>query len=131
MSGLRRRDSLVVMPIRLAQTCAFATDVRALRRFLEVVSGELEHDDGNLLSFRTGAGPTTVAAHPPAGDLAEGDVLVTLEASEPAEVDALHRQLVAAGVPVDDTPETTGWGYRLFYYRAGPHLVFEIGAPAG
>lgn len=117
------------MPIRLAQTCAFTADHGALRRFLEVVSGDLEHDDGQLLSFRTGAGPTTVASHPPAGEFTEGAVLVTLEAGTPTEVDALHRRLVEAQVPVDDAPETTSWGYRLFYYRAGPHLVFEVGAP--
>lgn len=117
------------MPAHLAQVCLFGSDGSALRRFCQVVSGQLEFDDGRLVSFHMGA--STVAHQPPAGELDEGDVLVTLQVGSPAEVDRLYNQLVASKVPVDDQPENTEWGWRLFYFRASPHLVFEVGAPLG
>lgn len=118
------------MAVRLAQACLFTRSDRGLRKFLEVVSSELEHDDGQLVSFRTGKGPTTVASHPPVGDFEEGDVVLTIEAGSPKEVDAVHRRLVAAGIPVADAPETTEWGYHLFHHRVSSTLVFEVSAPA-
>ncbi|MBK8010462.1 MAG: hypothetical protein IPK13_03885 [Deltaproteobacteria bacterium] len=117
------------MPAHLAQVCVFKRDETALRRFCEVVSGRLEVDNGALTSFHMGA--STVARHPPVGEFQDGDVLVTLQVASPAEVDSLFERLRSAAVPVDDVPETTEWGWRIFYFRASPHLVFEIGAPAG
>jgi hypothetical protein len=115
------------MPAHLAQVCLFKRDASALRRFCEITSGKVEIDNGTLLSFIMGG--STVAMHPPQGELAEDDVLVTLQVATPAEVDRLHRQLVDARLNVDEEPESTDWGWRLFYFRAAPHLVFEIGAP--
>lgn len=117
------------MAAHLAQVCLFKGDGRALRRFCEVVSGHVEIDNGSLLSFHMGA--STVAHHPPAGDLAEDDVLVTLQVGTPREVDGIYNALVASGLRVDDHPENTTWGWRLFYFRAAKHLVFEVGAPIG
>lgn len=117
------------MPAHLAQVCLFSQKGDVVRRFCDVVSGQVEIDNGSLLSYHMGA--STVAHHPPAGDLAEGDVLVTLQVGSPAEVDTLHRQLTQSQLPLDDHPENTDWGWRLFYFRAGPHLVFEVGAPLG
>ncbi len=119
------------MSARLAQVCLFSAEGGPLRRFLEVISGQLEHDDGQLLSFHMGAGPATVAWHAPAGELGEGDLVVTLSVPRPADVDRLHRALLDAGLSLDDAPESTEWGWRLFWYRAAPHLVFEVGAPLG
>ena len=119
------------MPAHLAQLCLFSADGSSLRRFLEVVSGQMEHDDGRLVSFHMGQGPSTVAHHPPAGELEEGDLLVTLQVAGPADVDRVHQALLRSGLTVDDAPESTEWGWRLFYYRAAEHLVFEVGAPVG
>lgn len=115
------------MATRLAQVCLFKDDGRALRRFCEVTSGKVEVDNGELLSFHMGG--ATVAHHRPAGILAEDDVLVTLEVDSPSGVDKIHAQLLASGLAVDDTPEDTDWGWRVFYFRAGAHLLFEVGAP--
>lgn len=117
------------MPAHLAQVCLFKHDGSALRRFLNVVSGQVEIDNGSLLSFHMG--PSTVAHHPPAGDLSENDVLVTLQVATPREVDRLHQQLVKSRLAVDEQPEDTEWGWRIFYFRAAEHLVFEVGAPLG
>ena len=115
------------MAAHLAQVCLFKIDGNALRRFCQVVSGRVEIDNGSLLSFHMGH--STVAHHPPAGELSEDDVLVTLQVSTPAEVDRIYRSLVQSGLKVDDQPENTDWGWRLFYFRAAKHLVFEVGAP--
>jgi len=117
------------MPAHLAQVCLFSGNDTALRRFCDVVSGQIEVDNGSLLSYHMGA--SAVAHHPPAGELAEGDVLVTLQVSTPSEVDAIYQRLVNSKLSLDDQPENTDWGWRLFYFRAGPHLVFEVGAPLG
>ena len=84
-------------------------------------------DNGSLMSFHMGG--ATVAHHPPAGDLGENDVLVTLQVATPAEVDRMYQALLANGLQVADQPEDTEWGWRLFYFRAAPNLVFELGAP--
>ncbi len=115
------------MPAQLAQVCLFQNDGQALRTFCQVVSGQVEVDNGSLLSFHMGS--STVAHHPPFGELREGDVLVTLQVATPSEVDRIHRALAASRLRVDDQPENTEWGWRLFYFRAAPHLVFEVGAP--
>jgi catechol 2,3-dioxygenase-like lactoylglutathione lyase family enzyme len=115
------------MPTKLAQVCLFKDDGRALRRFCEITSGRVEVDNGELLSFHMGS--ATVAHHRPAGVLAEDDVLVTLEVDTPREVDRIHALLLAGGLDVDDLPEDTEWGWRVFYFRAGEHLLFEVGAP--
>jgi hypothetical protein len=115
------------MAARLAQVCLFKGDGSALRRFCEVARAPVEVDNGELTSFLMGG--AAVAHHPPAGILGEDDVLVTLEVESPAEVDRMHAQLVRAGLEVDDEPEDTEWGWRVFYYRAGKHLYFEVGAP--
>lgn len=117
------------MPANLAQVCLFSEDGSPLRQFLDTVSAQVEHDDGRLVSFHMGVGPSTVAHHPPAGDLGEGDVLVTLQVGRPEEVDAVHEALIQAGLAIRDRPETTDWGWRLFYFRAARHLVFEVGSP--
>lgn len=117
------------MPAHLAQVCLFKRDGSSLRKFLEVVSGQVEIDNGSLLSFHMGT--STVAQHPPAGDLDENDVLVTLQVGSPKEVDRLHRELLRSKLSVDEQPEDTEWGWRIFYFRAAPHLVFEVGAPLG
>ncbi len=117
------------MPAHLAQVCLFKDDGNALRRFCDIVSGQVELDNGSLLSFMMGAGPSTVAHHPPAGDLKEDDVLVTLQVAQPQEVDRIYGALQRAQLSVDDSPEDTEWGWRIFYFRAAPHLVFEVGAP--
>lgn len=117
------------MPAHLAQVCLFSSEGSAMRRFMEIVSGQMEHDDGRLVSFHMGVGPSTVAHHPPAGDLGENDVLVTLQVAQPRDVDAVFSAMQRSGIPMDDAPETTDWGWRLFYYRPAPHLVFEVGAP--
>lgn len=115
------------MPAQLAQVCLFKSDGSSLKRFCEIVSGSVEIDNGSLLSFHMG--PATVAHHPPTGDLGEDDVLVTLQVASPKEVDRIYHQLVRAKLQVDDEPEDTEWGWRLFYFRAGRHLLFEVGAP--
>lgn len=115
------------MPAHLAQVCLFAEDDTTIRRFCEVVSGHVEMDNGSLLSFHMGA--STVAHHPPVDALAEGDVLVTLQVEDATAVDRVHGSLRASGLAVDDQPENTDWGWRLFYFRVAPHLVFEVGAP--
>lgn len=117
----------VAMLAQLAQVCLFSHDAAVLRRFCDVVSGELEGDNGRLRSCNMGA--ASVAHHPPAGELAEGDVWVTLQVAEPAQVDTLHREQAAARIPLDDHPEDTKWGWRSVYCRVAPHLVFEVGAP--
>jgi hypothetical protein len=115
------------MPADLAQVCLFKRDGSALKRFCEIVSGSIEIDNGTLLSFHMGH--ATVAHHPPAGDLGEDDVLVTLQVKTPKDVDRIYAQLVRAKLEVDDEPEDTEWGWRLFYFRAARHLMFEVGAP--
>ena len=115
------------MPAHLAQVCLFSNKGKAIRDFCQVVSGQVEIDNGSLLSYHMGA--STVAHHPPAGDLGDGDVLVTLQVGSPQEVDQIHKDLVQSGQKVDDSPEDTEWGWRLFYFRPAPHLVFEVGAP--
>ena len=117
------------MPAHLAQVCLFSNQGQAIRSFCQVVSGQLEIDNGSLLSYHMGA--STVAHHPPAGELGEGDVLVTLQVANGPEVDRIHQTLLQSGLTVDDQPENTDWGWRLFYFRAAPHLVFEVGAPIG
>jgi hypothetical protein len=115
------------MPAHLAQVCLFKNDGTALRKFCEIVSGKVEINNGQLLSFHMGT--STVAHHPPHGELQEDDVLVTLQVATPNEVDLIYQRLLRARVPIDDAPETTDWGWRLFYFRAAPHLMFEVGAP--
>ncbi|MCK6546396.1 VOC family protein [Myxococcota bacterium] len=115
------------MAAQLAQVCLFKNDGAALRRFCDVVSGQLEIDNGELLSFHMGA--ATVAHHAPVGDLREDDVLVTLQVASREEVDRIYAQLKRSNVRIDDEPEDTEWGWRIFYYRAARHLVFEVGAP--
>ena len=115
------------MPAQLAQVCLFKKDGAALRRFCEITSGQLEIDNGSLLSFHMGA--ATVAHHPPQGELHEDDVLVTLQVASPKDVDRIYQQLVRSSLRVDDEPEDTDWGWRVFYYRAASHLLFEVGAP--
>lgn len=115
------------MSVQLAQVCLFKHDGSALRRFCEIISGAVEIDNGELLSFHMGS--ATVAHHPPAGDVAEDDVLVTLQVVSPAEVDRVHARLRRAGLAIDERPEDTDWGWRIFYFRAARHLVFEVGAP--
>lgn len=117
------------MPANLAQVCLFNTNGDPLKRFCQIVSGQVEIDNGSLLSFHMGH--ATVAHHPPSGDLGENDVLVTLQVSTPQEVDRIYNQLLAAKLRVDDQPEDTEWGWRLFYFRPAPHLIFEVGAPTG
>ena len=112
--------------LQLAQVCLFKNDGTAIRRFLERVSGRVEIDNGQLLSYHMGA--ATVAHHPPAGVLGEDDVLVTLQAASVEEVDRIYNSLLQAGLRIDDRPEDTEWGWRVFYYKAGAHLYFEIGA---
>lgn len=116
------------MAARLAQVCLFQDDGRALRRFCEVVSGRLEIDNGELVSFHFGG--TTVAHHRPQGMLEEGDVLVTVEVESAGAVDRVYQQLTQAGLVIDDSPEDTDWGWRVFYFRAAEHLFFEVGAPS-
>jgi hypothetical protein len=115
------------MPAHLAQVCLFKSDGSALRRFCEIVSGRVEINNGQLLSFHMGG--STVAHHPPQGELGEDDVLVTLQVASPREVDMIYQQLVRARLEINDAPEDTEWGWRLFYFRAAPHLLFEVGAP--
>ena len=115
------------MPAHLAQVCLFSADGTKLRRFCEVLSGQVEVDNGSLLSFHMGA--STVAHHPPVEALSENDILVTLQVQDALTVDRVHRMLRASGLVVDDKPEDTEWGWRLFYFRVAPHLVFEVGAP--
>jgi hypothetical protein len=115
------------MSVHLAQVCLFKNDGLVLRRFCEIVSGAVEIDNGELLSFHMGS--ATVAHHKPVGVLQDDDVLVTLQVDTPTDVDRIHRQLVRAGLHVDDLPEDTDWGWRVFYFRAAPHLYFEVGAP--
>ncbi len=115
------------MAARLAQICLFKQDGMALRRFCEIVSGQIEIDNGELLSFHMGR--STVAHHRPVGVLQENDVLVTLEVESPAAVDRIYAQLQSAGLSIDDAPEDTDWGWRVFYFRAAEHLFFEVGAP--
>lgn len=115
------------MTAHLAQVCLFSADGARLRRFCEVVSGRVEVDNGSLLSFHMGA--SAVAHHPPVEALAEDDVLVTLQVQDAAAVDWVYGTLIASGLSVDDQPENTDWGWRLFYFRVAPHLVFEVGAP--
>lgn len=115
------------MPAQLAQVCLFKDDGSALRRFCEIVSGRVEIDNGALLSFHMGG--ATVAHHPPVGDIREDDVLVTLQVASPAEVDRIYQQLTRSKLKIDDAPEDTEWGWRLFYFRAATHLMFEVGAP--
>ena len=115
------------MAAHLAQVCLFGSDGRSLTRFCEVVSGEVELANGALTSFHVGA--SSIAHHPPAGELGEGHVLVTIQLATPREVSRVHSALVAAHLDVDDAPEDTEWGWRTFYFRAAQHLVFEVGAP--
>jgi uncharacterized glyoxalase superfamily protein PhnB len=115
------------MSVNLAQVCLFKSEGLVLRRFCEIVSGSVEIDNGELLSFHMGA--STVAHHKPVGVLRENDVLVTLQVDTPAEVDRIHRNLVRAGLAVEDSPEDTDWGWRVFYFRAADHLFFEVGSP--
>jgi hypothetical protein len=115
------------MPAQLAQVCLFKSDGSALKKFCEIVSGKIEINNGQLLSYHMGS--ATVAHHPPAGELNENDVLVTLQVASPKEVDRIYQSLVRARLPIDDEPEDTDWGWRLFYFRAAPHLMFEVGAP--
>ena len=115
------------MSTRLAQVCLFKEDGRALRRFCEITSGRVEVDNGELLSFHMGS--AAVAHHKPSGVLAENDVLVTLEVDGPTAVDQIYASLLSAGLNVDDEPEDTDWGWRVFYFRAAEHLLFEVGAP--
>src|SRR6185295_17337088 len=107
----------------LAQVCLFKNDGLVLRRFCEIVSGNVEIDNGELLSFHMGT--STVAHHKPVGVLGEEDVLVTLQVDNPPEVDRIYRALIRAGLRVDDQPEDTDWGWRVFYFRAAAHLYFE------
>ena len=116
------------MAARLAQVCLFKEDGRALRRFCEVLSGRVEVDNGELVSFHFGG--ATVAHHRPAGMLEEEDVLVTIEVDSAKAVDAMYASLVAGGLEIDDHPEDTDWGWRVFYFRAAEHLFFEVGAPS-
>lgn len=115
------------MAAQLAQVCLFKKDGGVLRRFCEIASGQLEIDNGTLLSFHMGT--ATVAHHPPQGDLAEDDVLVTLQVASPKEVDRIYRELQRSKLRVDDEPEDTEWGWRVFYFRAAKHLLFEVGSP--
>ena len=117
------------MPTHLAQVCLFSERGDLLKRFCDVVSGQVDIDNGSLISYRVGG--SAVACHPPAGDLADDDVLVTLQVGSPQEVDDIYSRLSASQLPLDDHPEDTEWGWRIFYFRAAPHLVFEIGAPLG
>jgi hypothetical protein len=112
---------------QLAQVCLFKSDASALKKFCDIVSGRVEINNGQLLSYHMGN--ATVAHHPPTGDLREDDVLVTLQVASPKEVDRIFQLLKRAKLSVDDEPEDTDWGWRLFYFRAAPHLMFEIGAP--
>ena len=116
------------MAARLAQVCLFKNDGDALRKFCDVVSGDIEIDNGDLLSYHMGP-QTTVAHHPPMGMLGEDDVLVTIQVDTARQVDRIHASLVRAGLEVDDDPEDTDWGWRVFYFQAAPHLYFEVGAP--
>ena len=115
------------MAPHLAQVCLFRRDGSALKHFLEIVSGKIEIDNGSLLSFHVGS--STIAHHPPSGELEENDVLVTVEVDSPEEVNRLHRDLRNAKLDIDDAPEDTEWGWRIFYFRASPNLIFEVGAP--
>ncbi len=114
------------MPAHLAQVCLFKANGDVLRRFCDIVSGDVEHDDGNLLSYHMGG--ATVAHHPPMGMLGENDVMVTVQVESKDRVDKLYHQLVRAGLHVDDEPEDTEWGWRVFYFKVSPHLYFEVGA---
>lgn len=115
------------MSAHLAQVCLFAEDGSKLRRFCEILSGQVEVDNGSLLSFHMGA--SAVAHHPPVEALSDNDVLVTLQVQDALTVDQVHGTLLASGLAVDDQPVDTEWGWRLFYFRVAPHLVFEVGAP--
>jgi uncharacterized glyoxalase superfamily protein PhnB len=115
------------MAAKLAQVCLFAEDGRALRRFCEVISGKLEIDTGELVSFNFGN--ASVAHHRPQGMLEEGDVLVTIEVANAGMVDRIYQILAESGLVIDDEPEDTDWGWRVFYFRAAEHLFFELGAP--
>lgn len=116
-----------VMAANLAQVCLFSSDGGPLKRFCEVVSGQVEIDNGELLSFHMGG--STVAHHRPLGMLAEGDVLVTLQVDTGRSVDRIYGSLLRSGLTLDDEPEDTEWGWRVFYFRAAKHLLFEVGAP--
>lgn len=105
----------------------FKNDGAPLKRFCEIVSGKVEIDNGELLSFHMGG--ATVAHHRPMGMLGEDDVLVTLQLDSANLVDRVYGQLLKAGLKVDDEPEDTEWGWRVFYFRAARHLLFEVGAP--
>jgi uncharacterized glyoxalase superfamily protein PhnB len=56
-------------------------------------------------------------------------VLVTIQVGDAREVDRIHANLLRAGLSVEDDPEDTDWGWRVFYFQAAPHLFFEVGAP--
>jgi len=118
------------MPAHLAQVCLFKNNGEVLRQFCDVVSGDVEMDDGDdggLLSYRMGS--ATVAHHPPMGELGENDVMVTLQVENARAVDRIFAGLLRVGLHVDDEPEDTEWGWRVFYFKAAPHLFFEVGAP--
>lgn len=115
------------MAAHLAQICLFKHDGDTLRRFCDVVSGQVEIDNGSLLSYHMGG--ATVAHHPPMGSLGEDDVLVTLQVDNPRTVDQIFANLLRSGLSVDDEPEDTEWGWRVFYFQVAPHLYFEVGAP--
>gem|GEM_PF-2249721 len=118
------------MAVNLAQVCLFKQNGETIRQFCDVVSGDLEMDDadaGGLLSYRMGN--ATVAHHPPMGELSENDVLVTLQVDNPRAVDRIFAGLLRVGLHVDDQPEDTEHGWRVFYFRAAPNLLFEVGAP--
>jgi len=115
------------MAAQLAQVCLFKQNGDALRRFCDVVSGDVEVDNGELLSYHLGG--ATVAHHAPMGMLREDDVMVTIQVDSPRQVDRVFANLLRAGLKVDDEPEDTEWGWRVFYVRVAPHLLFEVGAP--
>ena len=91
------------------------------------MSGQVEIDNGQLLSYHMGG--ATVAHHPPMGLLDENDVLVTIQVESGRVVDRIFASLLRVGLDVDDEPEDTDWGWRVFYFKAADHLFFEVGAP--
>lgn len=128
LAAIRHLDYVILI-------CA---EVGRMRAFYQGVLGFPVHRDlwqGNWVELRVGSvlltlrprGLVTLRGRCFDGERAEGSAALQLAFRvAPAEVDACHRELVAAGVEILDPPTDQPWAHRTLFFRDPEGNLLEI-----
>jgi catechol 2,3-dioxygenase-like lactoylglutathione lyase family enzyme len=120
LSAIRNFDYVILL----------CEDLASMRAFYEGVMGfPIYRDLEGWIELRLGATLLTLRQRdrPYDGPRPRGSACVQLAFRvAPAEVDACHAELVAAGVTILDPPTDQAWGHRTLFFRDPEGNVLEI-----